>query len=134
MLFTPSMRQRSIRRHCAVWLALFAAMLNALAPLAAYASARPNVLPLELCTAHGLSSADGETQALLPVVPPEERKQSWQCGCCATGCTAFLALTSEYHQAGVIQVAIEVRVVAPDTPLAKTPSWLSARPRGPPNA
>jgi hypothetical protein len=127
------MGHRLIRRDCAVWLALLAALLNALAPLAAYATARANVLPVEICTAHGLSPPEGEVWIPLPVPPPEDSKPSWQCGCCATGCTAFLALTSGDAQANGFDSPIEARVRAQDAARAETHSCFSPRPRGPPN-
>ena len=125
------MHPRPIRERPALWLALLAAALNALAPLAAYARSGAMVLPMELCSAAAPGGSGGGVEIPVPAAPAEHAAHLSHCSVCLVGGFSLPASGG----AGVVPTSAPAGSIAfQPREVARTQSspYLPSRPRGPP--
>jgi hypothetical protein len=122
------MRSHPVRRSPALWLALFAALLNALSPLAAYARSSTLALPMELCST---AAPDSAIDIPVPGMPAGHVTHLPHCAFCPAAGLSLPGLP-----AGGLAAAALAAVAAAYFPHAGPPaqdsSYLPSRPRGPP--
>jgi len=114
----------------AAWLAIVAVTFHASWPLAAYAKPTAPVLPLELCTSVGGAKNGAHTPA--PEAPTPRLGHLAHCVFCSTGAERLLGPPNaavDSPPARASGPALSVPTLARP---AASPSYLPARPRGPP--
>src|SRR5215510_10645338 len=126
------MGSRSTRRRFPAWLAIVAVALHASWPLAAYAKPTGPALLLELCTSAGAAKSGGAAHAPAPDPPAPGLGHLAHCVFCSAGAERLLGLPNTAASAPPAPAAGADRsgpaVVSP----VPGPSYLPARPRGPP--
>ena len=85
MLQPTSCLRTPVRRRPAIWLALLAAALNALTPLAAYARSGAMVLPMELCSAATPAGSGDAIEVPVPGAPAGHATHLPHCSACPAG-------------------------------------------------
>ena len=123
------MRRHPIRRSPALWLALVAALLNALSPLAAYAGSSTLALPMELCSA---AAPDGVIDIPAPGVPAGHATHLPHCAFCPASGFSPPALHAGTDVLAALLVADRAAFIPRDVSRTQRPPYLPSRPRGPP--
>jgi hypothetical protein len=121
--------QRSNR--FAAWLAILGIALNALWPLLANASPRPDSFRAEICSLNNLKAPQGISENIPPAQLPAEQHPLAHCVFCASGvCAAPLTGASFVV---VVQVATaNLKPYAADSRPGSAVTWLLAPSRAPP--
>ena len=122
------MRSHPIRRSSALWLALFAALLNALAPLAAYARPSTLALPMELCST---AAPDSAIDIPVPGAPVGHATHLPHCAFCPAAGFSLPGLPTGGLAAAYL-AAVGAAAFPHAGPPAQDSSYLPSRPRGPP--
>ena len=125
---------RSIRRRFPAWLAIAAVAWHASSPLVAYAKPIGPALPLDLCTSAGAAKNDGAAHTPAPDAPAPGVGHLAHCVFCSAGAERLLGLPSTPAEAPSAPAAGPTRSVPALVPPAPSPSYLPARPRGPPSS
>lgn len=122
------MRSHPVRRSPALWLALFAALFNALSPLAAYARSSAT-LPMELCST---AAPDGAIDIPVPGVPAGHATHLPHCAFCPASGISLPALHAGTGLLAALLVADRPTFIPRDASRTQRPPYLPSRPRGPP--
>ena len=123
------MRRHPIRRSPALWLALLAALLTALSPLAASADSSTLALPMDLCSA---APPDGAIDIPAPGVPAGHATHLPHCAFCPPGGFSPPALHAGTDVLAVLLVADRTAFVPREVSRTQKSPYLPSRPRGPP--
>src|SRR5262245_2374647 len=126
--YKRAVRPCSTYRRFPAWLAIVAVALHASWPLAAYARPTAPALPLELCT----SKIGGAAHAPAPDAPAPDLGHLAHCVFCSAGAERLLGLPSTAADAPAAPAAGPRRSVPGVVSPVSVPSYLPARPRGPP--
>ncbi|MET0551795.1 MAG: DUF2946 family protein [Vicinamibacteria bacterium] len=116
----------SIRRR-AHWVALLAAALNALTPLAAAGKHPADGLPFEICSING---PGGDVS--LPAAPDGSTAHPAHCALCSASGAKFAALPAAAAEPAEPRVAEGRCPVSADLAHASASPYLPAHPRAPP--
>ena len=123
------MRSHPARRSPALWLALFAALLNALSPLAAYAHSSALALPMELCST---AAPDGAIDTPVPGVPAGHGTHLPHCAFCPASGLSLPALHDGSGALAARLVPDRTAFILRDLSRVQRSTYLPSRPRGPP--
>jgi len=123
------MRSHLARPSAALSLALFAALLNALSPLAAYARSSPLALPMELCTT---SAPDRAIDIPVPGVPADHATHLPHCAFCPASGLSLPALQAATGPLAALLVPERTGFIPRDVSRTQRAPYLPSRPRGPP--
>lgn len=121
----------SVRRRPAFWIALLAAALNVLSPLAAHARSGAMTLSMELCSAATPAGSGDAIEVPVPGAPAEHAAHHPHCGACPAGglsLPAFGGASALPAAAPTGSIALAPRAVA----RIQSSPYLPSRPRGPP--
>jgi hypothetical protein len=119
------------RRRPPFWLALLAAALNALTPLAASARSGAMALPMELCSAATPAGSGDAIQVPAQPAPAEHAAHHPHCGACPAGGLSLPAADG----AGLLfgpELAGTAAFLPREAARTETSRYLPSRPRGPP--
>jgi hypothetical protein len=126
------MRSHPVRRSPALWLALLAALLNALSPLAAYARSSAPMLPMELCSTAGPARPDSAIEVPVPGVPAGHATHLPHCAFCPASGLHLPALHTGTGSLSALLVPDRTAFIPRDVSRTQKPLYLPSRPRGPP--